>query len=151
MCIISSVSRICIFLQSYSFDIETTRVNTLSQFPRKPYPIPDQNGQSVFPFSVQIVPNTLSFGPAHTYMAQGSTPPPLPNGVINLRPDRPHNITIPGSEQLFLSVERHRSSKRGTRYCTSMPKKISPLPYLSFALPARFLLYHEGYLFPLFV
>ena len=32
-------------------------------------------------------------------MAWGSTPPPpLPNGVINLRPDRPHNFTFPGSK-----------------------------------------------------
>ena len=53
MLIISSVFRICIFLRSYSFDIETTRVNTLSYFSRKPYPIPDQNGQSLFPFSVK--------------------------------------------------------------------------------------------------
>ena len=32
-----------------------------------------------------------------------------------------------------------------------MRKKISPPPYLSFALPASFLPFHEGYLLPLFV
>ena len=45
---------------SDSFRIETIDkyVHTLRLFPRKPYPIPDQNGAK-----------TLNFGAAHTYMA----------------------------------------------------------------------------------
>ena len=38
-------------------------------FARKPYPIPDQNGQSVYPFSDQNRSKTLPDGAAHTYMA----------------------------------------------------------------------------------
>ena len=44
-------------------------VHTRPYFPRKPHPIPDQNGQSVYPFSDQKGPKTLPFGAAHTYMA----------------------------------------------------------------------------------
>ena len=37
-------------------------------FPWKPYPIPDQNGQSVYPFSDENGEKTLPFGAAHTSM-----------------------------------------------------------------------------------
>ena len=40
---------------------------------QKPYPIPDQNGQSLYPFSDQNGTKTLPFGAAHTYI-----PPPPP-------------------------------------------------------------------------
>ena len=35
----------------------------------KPYPIPEQNGQSLYPFSDQNGAKTLPFGATHTYMA----------------------------------------------------------------------------------
>ena len=38
-------------------------------FPRKPSPIPDQNGKSVYPFSDQNGSKTLPNGAAHTYIA----------------------------------------------------------------------------------
>ena len=47
--------RIFLFL-SNSFGIETinTFTHSLVQFPRTPYPIPDQNGQGVYPFPDQL-------------------------------------------------------------------------------------------------
>ena len=54
-------------------------IHTALQFPRKRYPIPDQNGQSVHWFSDQKGPKTLPFGVAHTYMTyirEYTTPPP---------------------------------------------------------------------------
>ena len=52
-------------------------VSSCQRKPAVPYPIPDQNGQSVFPFSDKIVPNSLSFGAAHAYIAyMGEYPPP---------------------------------------------------------------------------
>ena len=42
---------------------------SLSWFPRKPYPIPGQNGQSLYPFSDQNGAKTIPFGAAHTYVA----------------------------------------------------------------------------------
>ena len=44
-------------------------LHTLPYFPRKPYPIPDQNGQSVYPFSDQNGAKTLPDGAAHTSIA----------------------------------------------------------------------------------
>ena len=78
-------------------------VSSCQRKPAVPYPIPDQNGQSVFPFSDKIVPNSLSFGAAHAYivyMGYGGVPPP-PTG-----PDRPHDFTIPGSKIHSVSCER---------------------------------------------
>ena len=65
-----------IFL-SYSFVIETT--NTFihyRSFLCKPYPIPDQNGQNLNPFSDQNGAKTIPFGAAHTYMAYMREYPP---------------------------------------------------------------------------
>ena len=42
---------------------------SLSWFPRKPYPIPGQNGQGLYPFSGQNSAKTIPFGAAHTYVA----------------------------------------------------------------------------------
>ena len=110
--------------------------------PAVPYPIPDQNGQSVFPFSDKIVPNSLSFGAAHAYIAyMGEYPPPRP-GLIG------HTISplqvvkymrfrvsgAQGSEQLFFSVLRHGSSKCGTRYCTPLRSR----PIFSHSTKATF-------------
>ena len=67
----SNAFRIRIFLfRSYSFGIETinTFIHSRSSL-EKPYPIPDQNGQSVYPFSDQKGPRIIPFGAAHTYMA----------------------------------------------------------------------------------
>ena len=52
----------------------------LPKFPRKPWPIPEQNEQSVYPFSDQKAPKTIPFGAAHTYMAykKEQLPPPPP-------------------------------------------------------------------------
>ena len=81
--------------------------------PAVPYPIPDQNGQSVFPFSDKIVPNALSFGAAHAYIAyMGEYPPPPPPGLIGhtISPFRVVKYMrfrvsgAQGSEQLFFSV-----------------------------------------------
>ena len=44
-------------------------VHTLPKFPRKPYPIPDENGQSEYPFSDQKGAKSLPDGVAHTYIA----------------------------------------------------------------------------------
>ena len=38
-------------------------------FPRKPYPIPNQNEQSVYPLLDRKSAKTISFGVAHTYVA----------------------------------------------------------------------------------
>ena len=55
-------------------------VHTLPYFPRKPYPIPDQNKQSVYPFSDQNGTKTLRDGAAHTYLAYiREYPHPLPD------------------------------------------------------------------------
>ena len=46
------------------------------RFPRKPYSIPDQNGQSVYPFSEQNGAETPPDGAAHTYMTNMREFPP---------------------------------------------------------------------------
>ena len=73
---------------SYSFGIETKIRSYLPpQFPWKPYPVPDQNEQNLYPFSDQKgakpPAKTLPDGAAHTYMAYiGKYPPsPPPEGV----------------------------------------------------------------------
>ena len=49
----------------------------------KPYPIPDQNGQSVYPFSDQNSAKNLLNGAAHTYMAYvRQYPPPSPGLLV---------------------------------------------------------------------
>ena len=60
-------------------------VYTVPQFPRKPYPISDQNGQSVYPFSDQ---NTQRDRAAHTYIAY-IREYPLPR-VIKSLPQKGH-------------------------------------------------------------
>ena len=54
----------------YSFVIETinTFIHSRSSL-KKPYPIPVQNGQSVYPFSDQNGAKILPDGAAHTYIA----------------------------------------------------------------------------------
>ena len=74
-------------------------VSSCQRKPAVPYPIPDQNGQSVFPFSDKIVPNSLSFGAVHAYIAYMGEYPPT-------GPDRPHDFTIPGSKIHAVSCER---------------------------------------------
>ena len=44
--------------------------------PRKPYPIPDQNGQSAYPFLNQKGTQTTPFGAAHTHMTYIRESPP---------------------------------------------------------------------------
>ena len=51
-------------------------VCTLPQFPQKPYPIPVQNGQRLYPFSDQNGTKTLPDGAAHTYIAYIRVYPP---------------------------------------------------------------------------
>ena len=42
----------------------------LKQPPRKPHPIQEQNGESLYPFSdPKQLKKTIPFGAAHTYMA----------------------------------------------------------------------------------
>ena len=60
--------RIFLF-RSYSFGIETITTFTRSRTSLEPYPIPDQNGQRVYPFSDQKGPKTLPSRAAHTCMA----------------------------------------------------------------------------------
>ena len=73
----SNPSRIRIFLfLSYSFGIET--VNTFIHYvvPLKPYPIPDQNGQSLDPFSGQKGrKNPTQWGGTHLYGVYKGVPP----------------------------------------------------------------------------
>ena len=60
--------------------------HTLPQFPRKRYPIPDKNGQNLYPFSDQKGAKTLTDGAAHTYIAYiREYPPPgiLAVGVVH--------------------------------------------------------------------
>ena len=59
-------------------------VHTFPQFPRKPHPIPNPNGQSVYyQFSDQKGPKTIPFGAVHTYLdyireyPPGGIPPPV--------------------------------------------------------------------------
>ena len=46
-----------------------------------PFPISDQNGQSVYPSSDQRGPKTIPFGAAHTYKAYIREYPPHPHGI----------------------------------------------------------------------
>ena len=69
-----------------------TRFQIRSYTPRKPYPIPDQNGQSVYPFSDQNGAQTHrpTPGAAYTYMAYMWEYPPGtlsagPKGVPRLK------------------------------------------------------------------
>ena len=73
---------------SYSFGIDRINIqfHTLPWFPRKPNPIPDQNGQSLHPFSDQKGPKTLPFGAAHTYMAYIREYPPGPRTLRSCYP-----------------------------------------------------------------
>ena len=55
-------------------------VHTIPQFPRKPYTIPDQNGQNLSPFSDQNGAKTKPLGAAPTYMGYiRGLPPPRPS------------------------------------------------------------------------
>ena len=76
----SNAFQIHIFLFfSYSFGIETINTFIHSVVPQKPYPIADQNGQSVYPFSDQNGTKTPPNGEAHTYIAYiREYPPPRP-------------------------------------------------------------------------
>ena len=47
----------------------TKYVHTLTLFPRKPHPTPDQTGQNLYPFLDQKDAKTLLVGAADTYMA----------------------------------------------------------------------------------
>ena len=72
------------FFLSYSFIIETT--NTFlhyRSFLGKPYPIQDQTGQNLYPFSGQNGAKTIPFGAANTrYMAYiREYPPPQSRGA----------------------------------------------------------------------
>ena len=69
---------------STSFGIETMNTFVHSyEFPREPYPIPDPNGQSLYPFLDQNGARTLPFGAAHTYKAYIREYPPPP-GIFTL-------------------------------------------------------------------
>ena len=68
---------ICLFFSfSLIWNWNDKRIHTLLQFPQKPYLIPDQNGQSVHPFSDQRGAKTPPDGAAHTYMAYIRKSPP---------------------------------------------------------------------------
>ena len=58
---------ICDLVYSKIFTVDT--LNRLCFTVEKPYPIPDQNGQSVYPFSDQNGAKTLPDGTAQTYIA----------------------------------------------------------------------------------
>ena len=65
------------FFLSYSFGIET--INTFMHSHSSPehhHPLPNQNGQSVYPFSDQNGAKTLPGGAAHTYIAYIREYPP---------------------------------------------------------------------------
>ena len=47
---------------------QQTRSHTPVDFTKKPFPIPDRNGQNVNPFSDQNSAKTIPFGVVHTYM-----------------------------------------------------------------------------------
>ena len=59
-------------------------VHTLPLFPQKPHPTPDQNGQSVYPFSDQNGAKTLPDGVAHAYIAYIREYPPRENNEKKL-------------------------------------------------------------------
>ena len=76
----SNPFRIRIFLfRSYSFGIETISTFIYSRSSlEKSYPILDQNGKSVYPFSDQNIAKTPPFGAAYTYIAYiRKYPPPV--------------------------------------------------------------------------
>ena len=138
-------------------------VSSCQRKPAVPYPIPDQNGQSVFPFSDKIVPNSLSFGAVHAYIAyMGEYPPPglIGHTISPFRVVKYMRFRVSGaqgSEQLLFSVLRHGSSKCGTRYCTplrSRPFSLIPrrLPFPVVCLNQFFFFLGGGvYFFPSFV
>ena len=70
--IMSKNSQIFLFL-SYSliWNWNDKYVLTRHIFPRKPYPIPNQEEQSVYPFLDRKSAKTISFWVAHTYVAYG--------------------------------------------------------------------------------
>ena len=67
-------------------------VHTLLQFPRKPYPIPDQTGQNLCPFSDRNGTKNMPFGAAQTYMAFLRTSPPPPGVVITIEVNQRHTM-----------------------------------------------------------
>ena len=99
--------RICIFLSRfYSFEIETitTYVHTLPQFPRKPYPIPDQNGQN----GVKTPPD----GAAHTHIA-----------YIREYPPRGVYVIVPHTERRCPVMKR--AFVQGTNWSATQPFSVS--------------------------
>ena len=50
--------------------------HTLSKFPRKPYPITDQNQKILYPFSEQNGSKTLPFGVCGIHDSKSSNKPP---------------------------------------------------------------------------
>ena len=67
--------RIFLFL-SYSFGIKTISTFIQPVFPRKPYPIPDQNGKSVYLFSDQNgAQNPTRWGGTYLYSLYKGVPP----------------------------------------------------------------------------
>ena len=64
---------------------EVFSIYTDPKFPRKPYPIRDQNALSAHPFSGKKGAKTLPDGTAHTYMAYiREYPPPPPREVTRI-------------------------------------------------------------------
>ena len=53
------------------------------KLPQKPYQIPDQNGQSVYPFSHQNGAKTLPDGAAHAYITYIREYPPPPGSNVS--------------------------------------------------------------------
>ena len=68
-----------------SWNWNDKQIHLFPQFLQKPYPIPDQNGQSVYPFSGQNGAKTLPNGVAHTYIVYVRVyPPPLGTKIRNM-------------------------------------------------------------------
>ena len=83
-------------------------LHTLPWFPQKPYPIPDQRGQSIYPFSDQNGAKTLSNGAAHTYIAYIRVYPPPPGRLLNPFASEPPTSSVPSGSTFLLSKEKRR-------------------------------------------
>ena len=83
-------------------------VHTLPYFLRKPNPIPDQNGKSVYPFSDQNGAKTLPDGTAHTYMAYTREYPPPPGEICRILSFVLSKYRLKFAKKLFLWPHQRR-------------------------------------------
>ena len=97
---------------SFIWNWNDAHIDIQPWFLRKPYPIPDQNGQNLYPFSDQNCAKALSSGAAHTYMAYiRDYPPPPPTlpgwlSTLEIGEAQLHSVTTISPKSRFLCVNQ---------------------------------------------